>query len=210
MQDFGRFDAESAVQAVRDYNSGSYRGRRNLDLDRIAYDRFRNGIPDEQSALVELVRFVGEDYGGAQRRFLPHSYREEAALIVANLRRDLGEWRDSVVTAQGLAEAVPSEEVLDRLLTPFVGTKRWPVWASKTLHFLRPDAFPILDSSAKKALGMANLGSLPRDYARFCSAFRKSLATNEDALSAARVADGGASPSDLKLLDKILYQIGLK
>jgi hypothetical protein len=135
------FTSDAAVQAVRNYNRDSYRGQKNIDVDRIAYDRFRHGIPDEQDAMVELIRFVGEDYGGAQRRFLPHGYREEAALIVANLLPQLGEWRGAVTTARRLTEAVPNESVLDRLFAPFVGTKRWPVWATKTLHFLRPDAF---------------------------------------------------------------------
>ena len=202
------FTVATAVQAVRDYNRGSYRGRRNVDVDRVAYDRFRNGVPDDREGVVELVRFVGEDYGGAQRRFLPHGYREEAALIVANLMPELDEWRDLVNAARDLAAAVTGEGVLDRLFAPFVGTKRWPVWASKTLHFLRPTAFPILDSRAKKALGVPNMGSSPRDYVRFCSAFRDALLANQDALAAARAVDDGASPSDIKLLDKILYQVG--
>src|SRR5207253_2299054 len=35
-----RIDAKDAVQHVRDYNAGLYRGRRNVDLDREAYDKF--------------------------------------------------------------------------------------------------------------------------------------------------------------------------
>jgi hypothetical protein len=34
------------------------------------------------------------------------------------------------------------------------------------------------------------------------------LVANSAALAAAREIDGGASPSDLELLDKILYQLG--
>lgn len=203
-----RFDSETAIGAIRAYNVGEYRGRANLEIDRIAYERFRAGLPDDEPALIEMIRFVGEDYGGAQRRFLPHSYREEAGLIVAKLRPGLDQWRGTVVAARPLAEHVPDETTLAPLLAPFVGTKRWPVWASKTLHFLRPDAFPILDSRAKKALNMASLGSSPRDYHRFCSAIHDALVANHEALADARGIDGGASPSDLKLLDKILYQLG--
>ena len=205
-----RFDSETAIGAIRAYNAGEYRGRANLDIDRIAYERFRAGLPNDEPTLVEMIRFVGEDYGGAQRRFLPHGYREETALIVAKLRPVLDQWREAVAAARPLREHVADETTLALLLAPFVGTKRWPVWASKTLHFLRPDAFPILDSNAKKALNMASLGSLPRDYHRFCLAILNVLVTNDEALADARRVDGGASPSDLKLLDKILYQIGAR
>jgi len=82
------------------------------------------------------------------------------------------------------------------------------VWASKTLHFLRPDAFPIFDKRAKKALGKKNIASLPADYHWFCCAFRDALVANRCALAAARDIDGGESPTDVKLLDKILYQLG--
>ena len=203
-----RIDPVAAVVAVRTYNAGSYRGRTNIEVDRIAYERFRHGIPSSRDALVEMVRFVGEDFGGAQRRFLPHRYVEEAILIVGNLQPVVNAWRAAVETASPLTDAVSDENTLTLLFAPFVGTKRWPVWASKTLHFLRPDAFPILDSRAKKALGVANLGSSPRDYNRFSALCADALRANGDALLAARAVDNGTSPSDIKLLDKMLYQLG--
>ena len=49
---------------------------------------------------------------------------------------------------------------------------------------------------------------MPRDYYRFCSTFREALVMNREALDAARDVDGGTSPSDLKFLDKIPYQLG--
>jgi hypothetical protein len=108
-----------------------------------------------------------------------------------------------------LNEEIPGQAALDFLLAPFVGTKQWPVWASKTLHFLRPDVFPILDSNAKKRLGLRNLVNSSRNYHYFCSIFRDALLANAEALAAGRVADGRESPTDLKLLDKILFQLGL-
>jgi hypothetical protein len=203
-----RFDESTAIGAVRDYNAGVYRGRQNVDIDRIAYERFRGGLPDDRRALIDLVRFVGEEYGGAQRRFLPHGYVEEGRLIVANIEPSLDQWRATLDAGRPLIQEIPDEATLDRLFGPFVGTKRWPVWASKTLHFIRPDAFPILDSRAKIALGMRNLGSSARDYRRYCECFRAVLLEHRDVITAARGADSGESPSDLKLLDKILYQLG--
>ena len=60
-----RVDAGKAIRAVREYNAGGYHGRTNLDIDRTAYARFRDGVPRSEAALIELVRFVGEDFGGA-------------------------------------------------------------------------------------------------------------------------------------------------
>lgn len=202
------FSPEVAVAAVRAYNVGSYRGQSNLEIDRTAYERFRAGLPDDAEGLIEMVRFVGEDYGGAQRRFLPHGYREEAALIVGRLHPVLDRWKCCVVAAPVLSDRTPDLPTIEFLFSAFVGTKRWPVWASKTLHFTRPDSFPILDSHAKRALGLRNLGSTPRDYHRFCGAIRTCLTGNHDALAAAHAVDAGMSPSQLKLLDKILYELG--
>src|SRR5687768_17122385 len=43
-----QFDVSTAVRAVRDYNAGVYRGRRNVDVDRMGYERFRGGLPNDQ------------------------------------------------------------------------------------------------------------------------------------------------------------------
>jgi len=202
-----QLDSETAICAVRLYNAGRYRGRPNIVLDRMAYDLFRNGLPNDEINLIEMLRFVGEDYGGAQRRFLPHDYRDEAALIVAKLLPVLNQWRATVAGAQPLLVNLANVNTLSSLLAPFVCTKRWAVWATKTLHFLRPDAFPILDSRARKSLGLKEGGS-PRHYYRFCSSFQRALLQNMEALDAARAVDNGTSPTDLKLLDKVLFQLG--
>jgi hypothetical protein len=157
------------------------------------------------------VRFVGEDYGGAQRRFLPHSYCSEAELIVAKLRPVLNEWRVTLAATRPLLEGIPEEKTISFLLAPFAGTNCWPVWASKTLHFLRFDVFPIFDSRASKALGLVRSNSpnsSGRSYQNFCFAFREALIENREALAAAREIDNGTSPSDLKLLDKVLFVLG--
>jgi hypothetical protein len=204
-----RISTKDAVQAIRDYNGGSYRGRRNIELDREAYKRFGNGLPNNLEQLIDQIAFVGEEYGGAQGRFLPHGIRAEAALIADNLHVVMGRWHNAVTNAESLIVEVPDESTLGFLFSPFAATKHWGVWASKTLHFLRPDTFPILDSNAKKALGLKTLGGSSRDYQRFSSDFREGLLSNSDSLSAARIEDSGESPTDLKLMDKILYQLGL-
>jgi hypothetical protein len=150
---------------------------------------------------------VGDQYGGVQDRFLAHDIGAEASLISRNLHPVIGQWLKAVTDAKPLIDEVPDESTTAFLFSAFTATKQWGVWASKTLHFLRPDVFPILDSRARKALGL-NLGSSSRDYDRFTSCFRDVLLLNSEALAAARVADAGESPTDVKLLDKILFQIG--
>ena len=205
-----RIDAKDAVQHVCDYNAGCYRGRRNIDLDREGYERFRNGLSNDLEQLIDQIGFVGEQYGGVQERFLPHDIPTEAALIATKLHRSLGQWVSVVEDAKPLVGEVQNESTLSFLLSPFTATKQWGVWASKTLHFLRPDVFPILDSNAKKSLGLTNLGGSSRDYRRFCFGFRDVLLANAQAIAAARIADANEAPTDLKLLDKILYQLGLR
>ncbi|HYL13881.1 MAG TPA: hypothetical protein VEV41_12645 [Terriglobales bacterium] len=205
-----RITSNDAVKAVRDYNRGSYRGRMNVDLDREAYNRFRKGLSNELDELANQIAFVGEQYGGAQERFLPHAVRVEAVLIARNLHGVIDQWLKAVTEAKPLIEDVPDEGTLKSLFSPFTATKQWGVWASKTLHFLRPDAFPILDSNAKKPLGLRHLVGSSRDYHQFCFHLRNVLLANSDALAAARAADNLESPTDLKLLDKVLYQLGLR
>ena len=200
-------DQATAIRAVGAYNRGEYRGRLNVDIDRDADQRFHDGLAQDLPTLIEQLRFVGEDYGGAQRRFLPHGIREEAALIAARMAPVLTRFAGVVSSTAPLIEQVPDEDALRFLFEPFVGTKRWGVWASKTLHFLRPASFPVLDSRAIRALGAAS-GSSVHHYRRFCVLFRCAMSESAEALQAARGIDGGTSRSDIKLLDKILYELG--
>jgi hypothetical protein len=201
-------DPAVAVRAVSAYNRGRYRSRLNVDIDRDGYDRFRSGLASGMSALVEQLRFVGEEYGGAQARFISHGYREEAALMATKLAPARDELSVLINELPPLNASVPSPEVLTRLFAPFAATKRWGVWASKTLHFLRPATFPILDSRAKTALSLRSLDSSAPDYHRFCLCFQEAIRNNALALTAARAVDNGTSPSDLKLFDKVLYETG--
>ena len=166
-----------------------------------------NGLSRDTGQFLEQIAFVGERYGGAQERFV--SIRNEAALIVSNLLPRSDNWLKAVREVEPLIQRVPDQTTLDLLFSPFVGTRQWPVWASKVLHFLRPGVFPILDSNAKKPLGLKNLVNSSHGYHQFCSKFRDAMLANPDALKSAHEADSGESPSDLKLLDKILYQIGI-
>jgi hypothetical protein len=200
-------DPAAAVQAVVAYNRGKYHGRLNIDIDRDADHRFHDGLAQDRPTLIEQLRFVGQDYGGAQQRFLPHCVREEAAMIAEQIMPVLPQFAAVVNMTAPLTERVPDEDALGLLFEPFAATKRWGVWASKTLHFLRPVSFPILDSGAARALGEVS-GSSVRHYWRFCIRFRGAMSESAEALLAAKSVDGGISRSEVKLLDKILYELG--
>jgi hypothetical protein len=202
-----KIDPGDAVRRVRKYNADFYKGCRNIQLDREGYDLFRSGLSPDLGRLIDQLAFVGDRYGGAQRQWMPHEISTEAASIANKLSPVLDDWSRIVMRAKPLIEEVPSEASLAFLFTPFNCTSQWAVWASKTLHFLRPDAFPILDSKAKKALSL-NLGTSSRDYHTFCSQIRRVLLANAASLAAARIEDKAQSPTDVKLLDKILYQLG--
>ena len=203
-----RISPQEAAQCIREYNGSFYRGRSNTVLDRKAYSFFRGGLSQDVSRLVEQITFVGEEYGAAQERF--GSVGKEAVLIASNLRPIFDKWVRVVAEAKPLIHGILDQATLDFLFSPFVGTKQWPVWASKTLHFLRPDVFPILDSNAKKPLGLKNLVNSSHGYRQFCSVFLDVLLANAEALVAARSADAGESPTDLKLMDKILFELGIR
>jgi hypothetical protein len=203
-----RINPQDAAQCIREYNGSFYRGRSNTVLDRQAYSLFKGGLSRDVRRLVEQITFVGEEYGAAQERF--GSVEKEAVLIASNLRPIFDKWVRVVAEAKPLIQRIPDQATLDFLFSPFVGTKQWPVWASKTLHFLRPDVFPILDSNAKKPLGLKSLVNSSRGYRQFCSIFLDVLLANTEALVAARRADVGESPTELKLMDKILFEMGLR
>lgn len=201
-------DPSVAERAVVAYNLGTYRGRPNVEVDREAYERFRNGLPEGRDELLDAIYFVGNDFGGAQARFTPHGVRAEAELLVGGILPRVYDLNAALKAASALEVELPDQNLIIELFSQFEGAKHWGVWASKTAHFVRPDSFPILDSRAKKALGVPALSGTPREYGRFCALFRQAMLDNADALTAAKLRDHGESPSDIKVFDKVLYEIG--
>jgi hypothetical protein len=111
-------------QRIGDYNRGSYRGKLNVSLDRKGYELFAQATgASSLPQLVELVRFVGEDYGGAQARFLDDGYLTESERIARAL---LAVQREYVALARGqgpLVERTPDRATLARLAAPFNASK---------------------------------------------------------------------------------------
>lgn len=201
------FDFERCKAHIDDYNRGSYRGRSNTELDRDGYARFAAGLPAELAELTELVRFVGEDYGGAQARFFPEGYAAESARIAAALSPIAREYEQTVKAQPPLAVAVPDEAILATLLRPLHASKRWLVWATKFLHFLAPETFAVMDSRAEGALDFRRTGDPARDYFRFLGAVRSVMHDERETIDRLCAYDP-ESVTALKVVDKVLYEAG--
>lgn len=203
-------DVAAAIAACKAYNVGSYRGKANLALDRRAYELFRSGLATDFDALVAQLRFVAEDYGGAMGVYLdpPYDYEGEARRVALRLSPEVEAWNRVALAAEPLTDGAPGLDALRFLLGCFRGSKRWNVWASKALHFVRPDAFPILDSRAKRALGVADTDNSAESYECFCVRVRQTLLSNADVIAAVRTLPESNWLPDLKLLDNIVFELG--
>lgn len=201
-------DPESCRLLIDKYNQDSYRGRRNVELDRAGYRMFESASGRSDLAmLAEFVRFAGEDYGGAQARFLDGGYVPESERIARAMHPSFGEYFALARAQPPLTERVPTRETLARLAAPFDASKFWIVWASKFLHFLAPDTFPILDSRAEAALGLRRGSDPVRYYEDFSMRIRDVLVRNCGVLQQLCEHDVERAPV-LKVLDKVLYEEG--
>lgn len=194
---------------ILEYNRERYRGfGTNVEIDARGYALFSSGISRERNQLIQQVLFVGEVYGGAQARFLPDGYKAESERITDKLMVDLEAYCSLLAASLPLLETIPSEQLLEHLLSPFDATKRWFVWGTKFLQFLRPDTFPIVDSRVKTLLGLDQTGSMGRRYQRAIRVIREVVNRNLDLLEELRIWDEQRCPSVLKVFDKVLYAQG--
>ena len=121
---------------------------------------------------------------------------------------DLEAYCSLLAASHPLLETIPLEQSLERLLSPFDATKRWFVWGTKFLQFLRPDTFPIVDSRVTTLLGLDQTGSMGRRYQRAIRVIREVVNRNLGLFEELRIWDERRCPSVLKVLDKVLYAQG--
>ena len=204
-------DPAACRTRILEYNSERYRGfGTNVEIDAQGYALFSSGISHDQYQLIQQILFVGEVYGGAQARFLPDGYKAESERITDKLMVDLKGYSSLLAGSRALIETIPSEQSLERLLSPFDTTKRWFVWGTKFLQFLCPDTFPVVDSRVTTLLGLDQSGSMGRRYHRAMRVIREVVNRNLDLLEELRSWDQERCPSVLKVLDKVLYAQGGK
>lgn len=153
------------------YNAGYYAPARasNVEADDRAYRLFDGGLARDLPTLARQLLFIGKDFGGA--KVIPFD-RMSAAIAERILAAD---GYHDVLAAQPSMEdgLVPSAVVRDLMapflnLPPTLGNKRnFAIWASKVLHFARLDAFPVLDSAARTALGLPAAITMPNYVERY-------------------------------------------
>lgn len=155
-----------------------------------------------------MVFFSGRYYGGMHGS--SSTLDTECRSIIANLDQK-GYLIGKILTKMKVFDQCPpqSGEIQD-LFSIFKTHKFWLVWASKFFHLIRPDVFPILDSNAEKALGLSwgvRSNELQR-YTTFLEQFGHLYAQTRYSLTQILDHDRDPAPSRIKILDKVLYEIG--
>lgn len=207
--DYRTITLDVAVRAVQAYNSGCYAGGiKNPDLDRRALQLFANGLAGSLDGVLEQVRFIGVDYGGAA------GFRAAYSLAPA-IARDIHVVRDRYAAlatgAPPIVQVPSSVEVITELYAPFVkplhGRRNWQVWAAKFWHFLNPEAFPVEDSRVDHFFRLSGRPHSPQKYVLLSHRFREFALAHHDWLPPLRAADGGHAWCDNKLWDKVCYGV---
>lgn len=203
---------ESAVRAVREYNRGIYAkvGRPNIDIDREADQLFANGLGATAAEVEEQLRFTGKMYGGVAGFQRALEIAPDIGVEIHRCREHLG---GLATSARSLVECISNSHTLRPLYDVFVreccGKRNWQVWCSKFWHLVNPHAFPIEDRFARDTLGTSKVNSF-RTYVVYLTRFHEFTASRASWLPALRHSDEAGSRSDLKLWDKVFYEVGAK
>lgn len=205
-----QLNLRSCEQALGDYNKGVYRGVPNVELDARGYEMFRALDFGDRDSVFRCVLFVGRDYGGAQERFLPEDgYSGESRRIARRVLRCGDLFERAVRDSAPLTECLPDRNSLSPLMEAFEASKRWPVWASKFLHFAAPEAFAILDSRAREFFEVRRQGSdYTAEYLALLVKVQEAVASNKELLDRLMAADPYPPPSLLKIIDKVAFSSG--
>lgn len=198
---------DTAIRAVKAYNSGWYRGEPNLELDRRAQQTFSGGLACTLDGVYEQVRFIGDDYGGVAGFPAALSL---APMIAQDIYINLDAYGNRAKAAPALIQTPSTKDTIEFLLDPFDkplhGKRIWLTWASKFWHFLNPNAFPIGDSRVCRFFGIQSWSNSSHKYAEgIMENFRKFAVEHEAWLEPLFEEDGGHSWSEIKLWDKVFY-----
>lgn len=206
-----------AITAISAYNNGVYgkTGRKNIDIDNDARQRFSGGLGETLPEIKGQVRFIGQDYGGTANTLA-------GQLLPARIGQDIYSVRDEyaarISSALPLINIVPDQKLIELLFQPFEQIlespngkrvwKNWLTWGTKFWHFLNPDAFPILDSRAKKFFSVTTHVNVLQTYREYMEVYRASMMHHQNWFPRLRQIDGGLAWNDVKLWDKVAYEVG--
>jgi hypothetical protein len=205
---------EQAVAAIKAYNQGLDRNhRKNIDVDSDARRAFHTGLGASLDEIEKQARFIGDDYGGV-------AGMPKALELSGRIAQTILDKRDSFLAAAQnnapLKDKIPDRRSIETLFAPFQqelklkrGSRRnWLVWATKFWHFLNVDTFPIMDSFVADFTGLSSQANSVDKYMKVMRRLRAFIVVRDSWLPAMRSADNGYAWSDLKLWDKVIYQIG--
>jgi hypothetical protein len=199
---------ETAIQAVEAYNSGRYNGFDNLQLDLRGRQIFAGGLGQTLEAILEQVRFIGEDYGGVAGF---RAARSLAPAVAQQIYADRDVYAKITESALPLLQAASSVETIAYLLKPFVKSlhqkRNWQVWACKFLSFLNCDAFLIEDSRVDRFFELIGHPNSAQKYVTLLHRFRNFAMSHDSWLDQLRAADHRHASCDNKLWDKVFYGV---
>jgi hypothetical protein len=206
-------DAENAIKA---YNSEIYvkTGRKNVDIDAEGIDKFKTGLGMTLSTIEEQIRWIGKDYGGTAFML---ALTRLPSIIANDIYSMRAEYVRKISSSEPLIHHIPDRSVVVSLYRPFIQVlqtpagkqmKNWMTWATKFWHFLNPNVFPIMDSHAKKFFKIPSNIEVVDAYMELLRRLHQLLIERFDWLTQLRQADKGHAGSDIKLWDKVAYQLG--
>lgn len=156
------FTADDCRRYLLTYNAGYYAPARasNAEADDRAYRLFDGGLARDLPTLTRQLLFIAKDFGGA--KVIP--FDRVSAAIAERILAAPG-YHDALGAQPSMEAGLVPLAVVRDLMAPLLnlpGNKRnFAIWKLKVLHFARLDAFPVLDSAARTALGLPAAITLP-------------------------------------------------
>ena len=206
-----------AIAAISSYNSGVYKGRRNVDIDNEARQLFLDGLGKTPSQIKDQVRFIGQDYGGTGFTLAGQQLPDRIAQEIYSAR---DEYAARTSSASPLVGCVPDQELVRFLYHPFEQVfkspkgkrtfNNWLTWGTKFWHFLNPETFPMRDSRAKRFFSVTDRSNPIQTYCEYLEIFRASMISHQGWFPRLRQVDDGQAWNDVKLWDKVAYEAGAK
>ncbi len=226
---YDNIDTKTAEYAIKEYNKGYYRRSvRNVDLDKITNDLFSSFFKKKNEiGIFDLLLHVAKEYGGMER--CSNVDREDVCLEISD-RIDNSDFN---IGGLYYIEFIRSIDTLDelikksgentrhiwRIIRPFLNTNKkvhgkkcnWSTLASKFLHFMNPNVFPIMDSRSKRFYRITKYdGNHVRQYFECIKVVNDILSDKEPKIDMPylRTIDGPHYQGDIKMIDKIAYILG--